>query len=111
MMVVSQHDRISGHANRVRLLDRFLTYVSGKSGMWFARKDEIANLAIEHRATTPVYDRGAPAVTGLPGSAGSEEGPRGYTAHQPQRSEHHARTAGKRGHRRGAPAKPLLPTR
>jgi peptidoglycan/xylan/chitin deacetylase (PgdA/CDA1 family) len=70
MMVVSLHDRISGHANRVRALDRFLTYAKSKSGVWFARKDEIAAWALSHRAITPVYDRGAPPVTGLPGSAG-----------------------------------------
>lgn len=69
MMVVSLHDRISGHANRVRVLDRFLSYAKSKPGVWFARKDEIAKWAIEQRAITPVYDRGAPTVTGLPGSA------------------------------------------
>jgi peptidoglycan/xylan/chitin deacetylase (PgdA/CDA1 family) len=69
MMVVSLHDRISGHANRVRVLDRFLSYAKSKPGVWFARKDEIAKWALEHRAITPVYDRGAPTVSGLPGSA------------------------------------------
>ena len=70
MMVVSLDDRISGHANRVRVLDRFLSYAKSKPGVWFARKDEIAKWAIEHRAITPVYDRGAQTVSGLPGSAG-----------------------------------------
>jgi len=69
MMVVGLHDRISGHANRVRVLDRFLTYARSKPGVWFARKDEIAVWALEHREITPIYDRGAPTVTGLPGSA------------------------------------------
>jgi peptidoglycan/xylan/chitin deacetylase (PgdA/CDA1 family) len=69
MMVISLHDRISGHANRVRVLDRFLTYARTKSGVWFARKDEIARWTLEHRAATPVYDRAAPTVSGLPGSA------------------------------------------
>ena len=69
MMVVSLHDRISGHANRVRVLDRFLAYTKSKPGVWFARKDEIAKWVLEHRAITPVYDRGAPTVSGLPGSA------------------------------------------
>jgi peptidoglycan/xylan/chitin deacetylase (PgdA/CDA1 family) len=45
MMVVSLHDRISGHANRVRVLDRFLAYAKTKGGTWFARKDEIARWA------------------------------------------------------------------
>jgi hypothetical protein len=42
----------------------------GDALSWFARKDEIAKWALEHRAITPVYDRGAPTVSGLPGSAG-----------------------------------------
>jgi peptidoglycan/xylan/chitin deacetylase (PgdA/CDA1 family) len=70
MMVVSLHDRISGHAGRVRVLDRFLTYVKGKDDVWFARKDEIARWALDHRADTPVIDRGRPSVTGLPGPVG-----------------------------------------
>jgi len=31
MMVFSLHDRISGHPNRVRSLDRFLTYARSKT--------------------------------------------------------------------------------
>jgi len=69
MMAIGLHDRISGHANRVRVLDRFLTYARSKPGVWFARKDEIATWALERRGITPVYERGAPTVTGLPGSA------------------------------------------
>ncbi len=68
MMVVSLHDRISGHANRVRSLDRFLTYARSKPGVWFARKDEIARWALSSRGATPVVKRGPPTVTGLPGS-------------------------------------------
>jgi peptidoglycan/xylan/chitin deacetylase (PgdA/CDA1 family) len=67
MMVISLHDRISGHAGRVRALDRFLTYAKDKEGVWFARKDEIARWALDHRADTPVIERGSPNVTGLPG--------------------------------------------
>jgi len=69
MMVVSLHDRISGHANRVRSLDRFLTYARSKPDVWFARKDEIARWALSNRSATPVVKRGPPTVTGLPGSA------------------------------------------
>jgi peptidoglycan/xylan/chitin deacetylase (PgdA/CDA1 family) len=67
MMVVSLHDRTSGHANRVRSLDRFLTYARSKPGVWFARKDEIARWALSNRSVTPVVKRGPPTVTGLPG--------------------------------------------
>ena len=69
MMVVSLHDRISGHASRVPVLDRFLNYARSKPGVWFARKDEIARWALKSRSETPIVDRAAPAVTGLPGSA------------------------------------------
>lgn len=67
MMVISLHDRISGHAGRVRLLDRFLTYVRSKHGVWFARKDEIARWVLEHPGTTPVVARQPAGVSGLPG--------------------------------------------
>ena len=70
MMVVSLHDRISGHAGRVRVLDRFLEYARSKSGVWFARKDEIARFAVENRAHTPVITRGPASHTGLPGPTG-----------------------------------------
>ncbi len=69
MMVVSLHDRISGHANRVRSLDRFLTYARSKPDVWFARKDDIARWALSNRSATPIVERGPPTVTGLPGSA------------------------------------------
>src|SRR6266699_3420152 len=69
MMVISLHDRISGHAGRVLALDRFLTYARSKPDVWFARKDEIARWALANRSATPVVKRGPPPVTGLPGSA------------------------------------------
>ncbi|WP_343614652.1 polysaccharide deacetylase family protein [Novosphingobium sp.] len=69
MMVVSMHDRMEGHANRIRVMDRFLTYARSKPGVWFARKDEIAQWALTRRAHTPVYNRALPTETGLPGSA------------------------------------------
>jgi peptidoglycan/xylan/chitin deacetylase (PgdA/CDA1 family) len=67
MMVLSLHDRISGHAGRVRVLDRFLTYAKSKQNVWFARKDEIARWVLSHRAGTPVIVRQSPNLTGLPG--------------------------------------------
>jgi len=67
MMVISLHDRISGHAGRVRALDRFLAYARSKPDVWFARKDEIARYAMANRTETPVVDRGSPSRTGLPG--------------------------------------------
>ena len=69
MMVVSLHDRISGHAGRVRVLDRFLTYAKSKPGVWFARKDAIARYALDTSEVTPLVVRTSPMQTGLPASA------------------------------------------
>ena len=57
MMVVSLHDRLSGHASRVRSLDRFLAYAKGHPDVWFARKDEIARHALATPDITPRLDR------------------------------------------------------
>ena len=67
MMVIAMHDRVSGHAARVRALDRFLTYARGHNDVWFARKDEIARWALQTRTQTPVVERGPAGSTGLPG--------------------------------------------
>lgn len=66
MMLVGFHDRINGHANRIRVFDRFITYAKSHD-VWFARKDEIAKWVLEHREDTPVVQRGPANVTGLPG--------------------------------------------
>jgi peptidoglycan/xylan/chitin deacetylase (PgdA/CDA1 family) len=67
MMLVGFHDRINGHANRIRVLDRFFTYAKSRPDVWFARKDEIARWVLAHRADTPVLRRGPAAISGLPG--------------------------------------------
>ena len=65
MMVVSFHDRISGHASRVRVIDRFLTYARQHKGVWFARKDEIARYALATPDVTPRVVRAVAEVSGL----------------------------------------------
>ena len=50
------------------MFDRFLTYAKSHDDMWFARKDEIAKWALEHKEDTPIVHRGPPSVTGLPGA-------------------------------------------
>ncbi|MYM72283.1 polysaccharide deacetylase family protein [Duganella sp. FT134W] len=67
MMLVGFHDRINGHANRIRVLDRFFTYAKSKPDVWFARKDEIARWVLAHRDQTPILQRGPGASSGLPG--------------------------------------------
>jgi hypothetical protein len=66
MMLVGFHDRINGHANRIRMLDRFFIYARSKPDVWFARKDEIAAWVLAHRNDTPILQRGPALVTGLP---------------------------------------------
>ena len=56
-MMVSLHDRISGHAGRVRVLDRFLAYAKGKEGVWFARKEGVASRTDERRPCFTVRAR------------------------------------------------------
>jgi len=68
LMLIGMHDRINGHANRIRVLDRFLTYATSHQDVWFARKDEIAKWALEHKEDTPIVHRGPPSSTGLPGA-------------------------------------------
>ena len=67
MMLIGFHDRINGHANRIRMLDRFLTYAKSHDDVWFARKDEIAKWVLANRNDTPILPRGPASVTGLPG--------------------------------------------
>jgi peptidoglycan/xylan/chitin deacetylase (PgdA/CDA1 family) len=45
---ISTHDRIGGTPSVVRALDKFLEYASKHSGVWFARKDEIAEWTLEN---------------------------------------------------------------
>lgn len=68
MMLISFHDRISGHASRVRVIDRFLTYVRQHDGVWFARKDEIAKYALATPEITPKITREVAEVSGLAGN-------------------------------------------
>jgi peptidoglycan/xylan/chitin deacetylase (PgdA/CDA1 family) len=67
LMLVGFHDRINGHANRIRMLDRFLTYAKSHDGVWFARKDEIARWALDHRQDTPILNNRPNSIEGLPG--------------------------------------------
>lgn len=67
LMLIGMHDRINGHANRIRMLDRFFSYARSHNDVWFARKDEIAQWVLAHRQDTPILDRGPASISGLPG--------------------------------------------
>jgi peptidoglycan/xylan/chitin deacetylase (PgdA/CDA1 family) len=69
MMSISLHDRISGHASRVRVLDRFLTRARERPGVWWARRDEIADWALATREMTPTIERLPAEESGLPGTS------------------------------------------
>jgi hypothetical protein len=51
MMVIGLHDRISGHASRVRVLDRIYTRLRYHEDVWWARKDQIAQWVLDHPDT------------------------------------------------------------
>jgi peptidoglycan/xylan/chitin deacetylase (PgdA/CDA1 family) len=72
MMSISLHDRISGHASRVRVLDRILTSLRQRAGVWWARRDEIADWALSTPDITPLVDREAAEISGLPGTSRTE---------------------------------------
>jgi peptidoglycan/xylan/chitin deacetylase (PgdA/CDA1 family) len=67
MMVIGLHERISGHPSRVRVLDRILTRLREQEGVWWARKDQIAQWVLDHPDTAAWVDRDPAPVSGLPG--------------------------------------------
>jgi peptidoglycan/xylan/chitin deacetylase (PgdA/CDA1 family) len=66
MMSISLHDRISGHASRVRVLDRFLTWARQQPNIWWARRDQIADWALQTPGITPIFQRAPAEDSGLP---------------------------------------------
>lgn len=69
MMVIALHDRLSGHASRVRMLDRVLTRLREHDGVWWARKDQIADWILAHPETAAWVEREPAPVSGVPGSS------------------------------------------
>jgi len=74
VMVIGLHGCISGHASRVRTLDRIFTRLRGHDDVWWARKDQIAWWVLDHpgtagggRVADPACDGvGRPPQPGLP---------------------------------------------
>jgi peptidoglycan/xylan/chitin deacetylase (PgdA/CDA1 family) len=67
LMVIGLHERLSGHPSRVRVLDRVFTRLRERTGVWWARKDEVARYAIEHADQVAWVDRDPAPISGLPG--------------------------------------------
>jgi hypothetical protein len=43
MVIVTLHPHVSGHRSRLVQIDRLLTYMKSKPGVWFATLEQIAN--------------------------------------------------------------------
>jgi peptidoglycan/xylan/chitin deacetylase (PgdA/CDA1 family) len=71
MMVIGLHERLSGHASRVRVLDRVLSRLRKRDDVWWGRKDEIADWTLKHGDTATWVDRAPALVSGLPGPSGA----------------------------------------
>jgi peptidoglycan/xylan/chitin deacetylase (PgdA/CDA1 family) len=67
LMVIALHDRLSGHASRVRVLDRVFTRLKERTDVWWARKDEIVQWTLDHLDSTPLVERRPAPISGLPG--------------------------------------------
>src|SRR5258708_7626630 len=65
-MVIGLHERISGHASWVRVLDRVFTRLRCHEDVWWARNDQIARWLLDHPGTAAWVDRDPP-VSSLPG--------------------------------------------
>ena len=67
MMVIGLHERLSGHASRVRVLDRVFSRLREHDDVWWARKDQIAHWTLDHPDSAAWVDRDPAPVSGLPG--------------------------------------------
>jgi hypothetical protein len=67
MMSIALHDRISGHASRVRVLDRFLTWAREWPDVWWARREEIVDWSLSTPNITPHVVRDPAEISRLPG--------------------------------------------
>lgn len=67
MMVIGLHERLSGHASRVRVLDRVFTRLRYQEDVWWARKDQIARWTLDHPDMAARVDRSPAPPSGLPG--------------------------------------------
>ena len=73
MMVIGLHERLSGHASRVRVLDRVLARLREREDVWWARKDEIALWTMQHADTAAWVNREPAPISGLPSRSGRHE--------------------------------------
>jgi peptidoglycan/xylan/chitin deacetylase (PgdA/CDA1 family) len=51
MVVLTTHPHVSGHRSRLIQLDKLITYMKSKPGVWFATLEQIANAVKESKGT------------------------------------------------------------
>ncbi len=51
MVVLTTHPHVSGHRSRLMQLDKLITYMKSKPGVWFATLEQIANAVKESKGT------------------------------------------------------------
>jgi peptidoglycan/xylan/chitin deacetylase (PgdA/CDA1 family) len=44
MVVLTTHPHVSGHRSRLMQLEKLITYMKSKPGVWFATLEQIANV-------------------------------------------------------------------
>jgi hypothetical protein len=69
LMGFALHDRLSGHASRVRVLDRILTQLRERDDVWWARKDQTADYILSHHDSAAWVHREPAPSSGLPGTS------------------------------------------
>lgn len=69
LMGFALHDRLSGRASRVRVLDRILTQLRERDDVWWARKDQIADYILSHQDSAAWVHREPAPSSGLPGTS------------------------------------------
>jgi peptidoglycan-N-acetylglucosamine deacetylase len=43
MFILTQHPHVGGRRSRIVQLDRLITYIKSKPGVWFATMEQVAN--------------------------------------------------------------------
>ena len=50
LFILTMHPHVTGHRSRIAMLERLVTYIQSRPGVWFATHEQIARYAREHGA-------------------------------------------------------------
>jgi len=53
MFMLTMHPMVSGHRSRIVYLDKLITYMKSKPGVWFATGQQIAEYVKQHKTSAP----------------------------------------------------------